>query len=103
MVDKDTSGNWIQNVEVDAAVMAFGTYDATDYTTRPVGKMLNMGTYIVKTRGLFSVGSGLNVVSGIPCSRLYDNRLADNPPPFFPTTSSHYDIVSWQRVLTPLP
>jgi len=103
VVDKDTSGNWIQNIEVDAAVMAFGTYDAADYATRPVGQMLNMGTYIVKTRGLFSRGSGLNVVSGIPCSRLYDNRLADHPPPFFPTTSSHYDVVSWQRVVTPLP
>ena len=103
VVDKDTSGKWIQNEEVDAAVMAFGTYDAADYTTRPVGQMLNMGTYIVKTRGLFSTGNGFAAVSGIPCSRLYDNRLANNPPPFFPTTSSHYDIVSWQRVVTPLP
>ncbi len=103
VVDKDTSGNWIQNIEVDAAVMAFGTYDAADYANRPVGSMLNMGTYIVKTRGLFSVGSGLNVVSGIPCSRLYDNRLADHPPPYFPTTGSHYDVVSWQRVVAPLP
>lgn len=103
VVDKDAAGNWIQNEEVDAAVMAFGTYDAADYATRPVGQMLNMGTYIVKNRGLFSTGSGLFVASGIPCSRLYDNRLADRPPPFFPTTSSHYDIVSWQRVVTPLP
>lgn len=103
VVDKDTSGNWIQNIEVDAAVMAFGTYDAADYTTRPVGQMLNMGTYIVKNRGLFSTGSGLNVVSGIPCSRLYDNRLANHPPPFFPTTSSRYDVISWQRVTKPLP
>jgi len=102
VVDKDTSGNWIQNIEVDAAVMAFGTYDAADYASRPVGKMLNMGTYIVKTRGLFSVGSGLNVRNGLPCSRLYDNRLADHPPPYFPTTSSHYDILSWQRVTSPL-
>ncbi len=102
VVDKDTSGNWIQNIEVDAAVMAFGTYDAADYASRPVGKMLNMGTYIVKTRGLFSTGSGLNVRSGLPCSRLYDNRLADHPPPYFPTTSSHYDILSWQRVTSPL-
>ena len=103
VVDKDTSGNWIQNEEVDAAVMAFGTYDAADYATRPLGQMLNMGTYIVKTRGLFSTGNGFAAVSGIPCSHLYDNRLANNLPPFFPTTSSHYDIVSWQRAVMPLP
>jgi Tfp pilus assembly protein PilX len=103
VVENDAAGNPITNIEVDAAVMAFDTYDATNYRFRPVGKMLNMGTYIVKNRGLFSQGSGLNVTGGIPCSRLYDNRLADRPPPFFPTTSSHYDVVSWQRVVTPLP
>lgn len=103
VVENDASGNPITNVEVDAAVMAFDTYDAVNYAHRPVGKMLNMGTYIVKARGLFSTGSGLNVVSGIPCSRLYDNRLADHPPPYFPTTGTHYDVVSWQRVIAPLP
>ncbi len=103
VVEKDAAGNPITNEEVDAAVMAFDTYDAVNYAGRPVGKMLNMGTYIVKNRGLFSTGSGLNVTGGIPCSRLYDNRLADHPPPYFPTTSTHYDIVSWQRVLAPLP
>jgi len=103
VVDKDANGNWITNEEVDAAVMAFGTYDAADYRNRPVGKMLNMGTYIVKNRGVFSQGNGLTVTGGIPCDRLYDNRLADHPPPFFPTTGSHYDIVSWQRVVAPLP
>ena len=102
VVDKDASNNWITNIEVDAAVMAFGTYDAADYASRPVGKMLNMGSYIVKTRGLFSTGGLGNVVSGIPCSRLYDNRLATSPPPYFPTTSSQYRVLSWQRVAVPL-
>ncbi len=102
VVEKDAAGNPITNEEVDAAVMAFGTYNAADYGSRPVGKMLNMGTYIVKTRGLFSTGSGLNATNGLPCSRLYDNRMADHPPPYFPTTGSHYDILSWQRVTSPL-
>ncbi len=102
VVDNDTSGNPIKNIEVDAAVMAFGTYDAADYTKRPAGKMLNMGSYIVKTRGLFSTGGLGYVASGIPCSRLYDNRLASRPPPFFPTTSSQYRVLSWQRVAVPL-
>jgi len=102
VVDKDASGSAIKNIEVDAAVMAFGTYNAADYTTRPVGSMVNMGTYIVGTRGLFATTNGLNVASGIPCSRFYDNRLADHPPPFFPTTSSQYQVLSWQRVAVPL-
>ena len=28
----------------------------------------------------------------------YDERLADKPPPFYPTTGSEYDVLSWQRV-----
>jgi len=102
VVDNDASGNAIKNLEVDAAVMAFGTYNAADYWTRPVGSMINMGTYIVGTRGLFNTTNGLKVVNGIPCSRFYDNRLADHPPPFFPTTSSQYQVLSWQRVAVPL-
>lgn len=98
VTDKDSVGNNITNIEVDAAVLATGTYDACDYRTRPVGQMLNMGSYVVKTRGLFAVGNGFTTVAGIPCSRLYDNRLADHPPPFFPTTGNHYDLLSWQRI-----
>ncbi len=107
VVDNDTSGNPITNIEVDAAVMASGTatastYDACDYGHRPPGAMLNMGSYIVKTRGIFNTGSNGNVVNGIACSRYYDNRLASHPPPFFPTTSSQYTVLSWQRVAAPL-
>ena len=103
VTDKDTSGNAITSIEVDAAVMASGTYDACDYGSRPPGAMLNMGSYIVKTRGIFNTSTnGNNVVNGIPCSRYYDNRLASRPPPFFPTTSSQYQVLSWQRVAVPL-
>lgn len=102
VVDKDTSGNPITSLEVDAAVMASGTYNACDYGSRPPGAMLNMGSYIVKTRGIFNTSNGGQVVNGIPCSRYYDNRLATHPPPFFPTTSSQYKVLSWQRVAVPL-
>ncbi len=102
VVDNDASGNAIKNLEVDAAVMAFGTYDADDSGSRAVGSMINMGTYIVGIRGVFATANGLTVTHGIPCSRFYDNRLADHPPPFFPTTSSQYQVLSWQRVVTPL-
>ena len=102
IVDNDISGNPITNIEVDAAVMASGTYDACDYGSRPPGAMLNMGSYIAKTRGIFSSGSLGHISNGIPCSRYYDNRLASHPPPFFPTTSSQYQVLSWQRVAVPL-
>ena len=60
--------------------------------------MLNMGTYLVKTRGLFATANNNVVVTGLSCNRRYDARLANTPPPYFPTTSTNYDILSWQRV-----
>ena len=44
----------------------------------------------------------LQVVSGYSGTYSYDNRLANTPPPFFPTTGSHYDVISWQRVTSTL-
>ena len=82
----------ITNIETDAATLAYGTFDACDYSNRTLGKMLNMGSYLVGMRGIFGTPS-----NGIPCSRLYDNRLGNTPPPFFPTTGSQYEVVSWQR------
>lgn len=83
-------------IEVDAAVVAYGTYDACAYSSRTFGYMLNMGSYVVADLGIFSTPS-----PGIPCSRLYDNRLSSAPPPFFPTTGNQYDVLSWKRVSTP--
>lgn len=92
VMDNNASSVNITNIEVDAAVFAYGTYDAVDYFNRPLGQMLNMGSYLVGTRGIFA-----SPTNGIPCSRLYDNRLGVTPPPFFPTTSNQYEVVSWQR------
>ena len=83
----------LTNPEVDAAAFAYGTYDACDYANRPLGSMLNMGSYLVGTRGIFN-----QPPHGIPCSRLYDNRLGTAPPPYFPTTGNQYEVISWQRV-----
>jgi len=82
----------LTNPEVDAAAFAYGTYDACDYANRPLGTMLNMGSYLVGTRGIFN-----QPPQGIPCSRLYDTRLGNAPPPFFPTTGNQYEVISWQR------
>ncbi len=82
----------ITTPEVDAAAFAYGTYDACDYQNRTLGSMLNMGSYLVGTRGIFS-----QPTHGIPCSRLYDNRMGNAPPPYFPTTGNLYEVISWQR------
>lgn len=84
--------NEITAPEVDAAAFAYGTYDACDYQNRTLGSMLNMGSYLVGTRGIFS-----QPTHGIPCSRLYDNRMGNAPPPYFPTTGNLYEVISWQR------
>ncbi len=88
----DSSGAEITSPEVDAAAFAYGTYDACDYSNRTLGKLLNMGSYLVGTRGIFNTPS-----NGITCSRLYDNRLGNAPPPYFPTTGNQYEVISWQR------
>lgn len=92
-------GQALKQVEVDAAVLAFGSYTAVNYQGRAIGSLTNMGSEIVGVQGSFSTSySDGTPASGLVATRLYDNRLADHPPPFFPTTGSNYDILSWQRV-----
>jgi hypothetical protein len=57
-----------------------------------------MGAETANTGGVFGVmnGSG-TMLTGLVASFYYDNRLGANPPPYFPTTLTSYDIVSWQR------
>lgn len=99
VTEKNPAGATLTNVEVDAAVLAANTYDACNYGGRAIGKFLNMGSYIAGIQGIFSTSySDGTQASGIAATRLYDNRLADHPPPFFPTTGSNYDVLSWQRV-----
>ncbi len=99
VTEKNPAGTTLTDVEVDAAVLASNTYDAANYRGRAIGKFLNMGSYIAGIQGVFSTSySDGTQASGIAATRLYDNRLADHPPPFFPTTGSNYDVLSWQRV-----
>jgi len=81
------SSGQLNTIEVDAAVLTTGTYELYNLGARPTHNFLNSGCYII--------GRGANVSS---ISRLYDDRLAYTPPPFFPTTSNTYTLQSWQRV-----
>lgn len=82
-----TATGSLDQIEVDAAVLATGTYELYNCFTRPTHNFLNMGSYII--------GNGANVTS---ISRVYDDRMASAPPPFYPTTGTTYKLLSWQRV-----
>lgn len=104
IVETDAAGATFNNVEVDAAVLAADTYQAINSTTRPTGKFVSTGSYIARKAGGFGSAnvSGAQL-AGLATSRYYDSRFADNPPPFFPTTSTQYDVISWQRPRSLLP
>jgi hypothetical protein len=89
------------NLEFDASIFCTGTFAAAN-ALAPVGSagvMTSIGGVIVHDAGIFAYAnsSGL-ITSGYNEQYHYDQRLANNPPPYFPTTGSHYDVVSWQNV-----
>lgn len=99
VVDRDANNFPLTAVEVDAAILAFNTCDATDVTTRPLGTFKHIGSFLVRHGGGFgTVSAGGLLTSGLSTERHYDARLATNPPPVFPTTTTQYDILSWSCV-----
>lgn len=92
------------NLEVDAVMMAGsssvsdGSFFVTNYNTKtPTGTLKVMGGIIQKARGPVGTLSGGVLATGYAKDYYYDPRLADAPPPFFPTTGS-YDRTSWRRL-----
>ena len=103
IMKSDSGGNALNNIEIDGTVMAYSLYEVDQYATRPAGNWENMGGYLSATLGVFGIGdSDGNIVTGMNNNFNYDARMANNPPPFFPTTGNTYDVVSWQRVSGPL-
>jgi hypothetical protein len=99
VVDKTVGGTSLNNVVVDGSVLAYDTFDACNTFGRPKGTFQVMGGYIAQTAGFFGViDNNGNLFSGMAESYYYDARLASNPPPYFPTTLTSYDVISWQRV-----
>ena len=99
VVDTDSSGNPLTNVTVDAALMAYDTFDGCNIGGRATGTIQVIGSNTAETGGTFGVANGSGVLqSGLFASYFTDNRMASNPPPYFPTTQTGYDIISWQRV-----
>ena len=92
------------NLEFDGSIFATSTFDYPNYGIGGVkGNMTCVGGVITKDSGLFATANSYGtIINGYNEIYHYDSRLADTPPPFFPTTGSHYDIISWQRVITTL-
>ncbi len=97
---KDSAGADITNFEMDGTVLASGVYDADDYANRAVGLWENMGGYLSSTVGTFGVADGntLQLLKGFNTQFNYDARMRNKPPPFFPTTGSQYNLISWKQV-----
>lgn len=103
IVDNDDSGTPLTNVSVHAVCMAYGTFNATNPTTRAAGVFNLIGGYIVKTNGTF--GSALpngTVENGFLMNRNFDQRVTDTPPPAYPAVEKNYQIMSYQRAVTSL-
>ncbi len=93
------------NLEIDAVVMAgganvTGSFSVEDYNTKqPTGKLKVVGGIIQQQRGpVGTLGSGGFLNTGYAKNYNYDARMADNPPPYFPTTGG-YDRLSWRRLI----
>ena len=90
------------NLRVDGSILATNTFMPETYKGT-VGSMTQMGGLIQRASSVFGTVNGSGVIAtGYVTQYHYDNRFADNPPPFFPTTGNDYDIVSWQRVTNTL-
>ena len=92
------------NLEIDAQIVAGGenvddgSFYVNNYDSKtPTGNLNVLGGIIQKQRGpvgTFNSSTGQSV-SGYSKHYHYDPRMADNPPPFFPTTGN-YDRLSWR-------
>jgi hypothetical protein len=75
----------------------YGTFYNATWDSVKKGSLHLLGGVIQKKRGPVGTFSGTSLVTGYNKDYKYDRRLADNPPPFFPTTGE-YDLKSWQEI-----
>lgn len=92
-----------RNLSIDAVLMAggnntsSGSFYVENYDTKSTGTLTLLGGVIQKARGpvgTFNPSTG-TASSGYAKNYSYDPRLANYPPPFFPTTGT-YERLSWQ-------
>lgn len=91
------------SMQIDALILAGssstsdGSFYVSNYNTKnPTGTLKVTGGIIQKARGPVGTLNSGSLATGYAKDYYYDSRLADNPPPYFPTTGA-YDRVSWVR------
>ncbi|MEN6358029.1 MAG: hypothetical protein ABFD83_13205 [Armatimonadota bacterium] len=94
------------NLEIDGVCLAGGkntsdgSFSVKNYgSKKPTGTLKILGGIIQKARGpvgTFSTSTGA-ISTGYSKNYVYDPRMAQRPPPYYPTTGK-YDRISW-RVL----
>lgn len=79
------------NLEIDATIMAFdGSFEVMNYASIPVmGSLIVYGGIIQDRRGPVGTFSGSTRASGYLKEYHYDDRVIDDPPPFFPPTGEY--------------
>lgn len=83
-------------VRIDGTVLATTSfYNYYWNSGGPKGSLTISGGVIQEKRGPVGQFSGSTIVNGYSKNYHYDPRMADNPPPFFPTTGA-FDVVAWQ-------
>jgi hypothetical protein len=106
IVRHDLTGTELGHVSLHATVLAYDTFDAVDPLTRNYLAVKNftlLGGYIVNKSGTFAgIDAAGTVWTGFRINRNYDARLANRPPPYFPSTGNQYKIRSYERVGTTL-
>jgi Tfp pilus assembly protein PilX len=90
------------NMEIDGLVFAPGSQSADGSfgvanfgSKKPTGTLRVVGGIIQDARGAVGTFSGASMSTGYAKDYWYDARMADDPPPYFPTTGT-YDTLSWQ-------
>lgn len=106
--DENISANEGKSITIDASIMTLNEFRAYEFggfdnSGNPIGRkpparLLINGGVIQNYRGIlghFNPVSSL-IIDGYTKDWRYDDRLINNPPPFFPTTGEPI-IVSWKE------
>lgn len=96
----DDSGLALTELAVHGTTLAYQTFDADAHDTRPLGTTILLGGYIAGASGAFGTFDSTTGVSstGFESQRVYDERVPDSPPPYFPLAGNFYQQTSFQWV-----
>lgn len=94
----DAGGAEITDISLHAVVLATTTCQPEDYTLRTLGYFRQIGGFLVNQGLAFETSSG----KGLHEYHYYDERMTNNPPPYFPIATGNYLLGSFQSALNPI-